>query len=194
MQLNVRGTRYFRQLWLAFAELFFSTLDFQFTFSLFPSLSLLSLTKATGTKAMNTVMSTLYGEGFFIHWTKAEKIGKLWLLFLQKYALCARLVYRLGRSRFALVPKLHMLHHGCMRLLREAEQAKKNGTRWTVNPLGESVQQQEDFIGKPSRLSRRVSAKQIHARVCKRSLSSTMQCLKEADEDKRGLFFLRNVR
>ena len=143
---------------------------------------------------MNTVMSTLYGEGFFIHWTKAEKIGKLWLLFLQKYALCARLVYRLGRSRFALVPKLHMLHHGCMRLLREAEQAKKNGTRWTVNPLGESVQQQEDFIGKPSRLSRRVSAKQIHARVCKRSLISTMQCLKEADEDKRGLFFLRNVR
>ncbi|CAL1165836.1 unnamed protein product, partial [Cladocopium goreaui] len=119
---------------------------------------------ATGTKAMNSVMSALYGEGFFIHWTKAEKIAKLWLLFLQKYAMCARLVYRHGRSRFALVPKLHMLHHGCMRLLRQAELAKQNGTRWTVNPLGESVQQQEDFIGKPSRLSRRVSAKQIHAR------------------------------
>ena len=85
---------------------------------------------------MNSVMSALYGEGFFIHWAKAEKIAKLWLLFLQKYAMCARLVYRHGRSRFALVPKLHMLPPW----MHEAAQASRAcKTEWNsldCEPLG----------------------------------------------------------
>lgn len=141
-----------------------------------------------GTRAINTAISALYHEGFFIRWPRALKISKLWLLFLQKYSFASRLTYRRGLSRFALVPKLHMLHHGAMRLLREAQHAETSGTVWTINPLGESVQLQEDWIGRPSRLSRRVCPKVIHTRVCQRSLISAMQYLKKADKDPRGIF------
>ena len=143
-----------------------------------------------GTKSMNTAISAMYYEGFFIRHTRALKISKHWLLFLQKYSLCVGIVYRRGLNRFAIVPKLHMLHHGALRLMREAQRAEENETVWTVNPLGESVQLQEDWIGRPSRLSRRVSARRIHLRVCERSLISVMKHLKDADKDSRGIFSL----
>ena len=69
-----------------------------------------------------------------------------------------------------------------------SERAEEDKTTWTVNPLAESVQMQEDWIGRPSRLSRRVCPKLIHRRVCQRSLISVMQYLKRADKDQRGLF------
>ena len=146
------------------------------------------LTQAIGTAAMNTALSALYYEGFFIRWHRAIPIAKRWLLFLQKYSQATSIVYRRGLNRFSIVPKLHMLHHGAIRLLREAQRAQTNGSVWAINPLSESVQLQEDWIGRPSRLSRRVCPKQIHLRVCQRSLLSTMEHLKNADRDQRGLF------
>lgn len=144
--------------------------------------------QVTGTVAINTAIATMYHEGFYMRWPRGMKIAKLWLLFLQKYTLATSIVYSRGLNRFSIVPKLHMLHHGAIRLLREAEKAKANSTGWCVNPLSESVQMQEDWIGRPSRLSRRVCPKQIHLRVCQRSLISTMSHLKTADEDQRGVF------
>ena len=144
--------------------------------------------QATGTSAMNTVMASLYQEGFFIRAYKAERIAKLWLLFLQKYALAARICYCRGLRRFALVPKHHYLHHGCIRLLREAQKALRDSDGWALSPLGESVQMEEDFIGRPSRMSRRVNPKRIHYRVCQRTLISAMIALKQSDKDPRGLF------
>ena len=149
--------------------------------------------QAVGTSAMNTAMSAMYHEGFFIRWGRAAKIAKLWLLFLQKYTLATSLVYQRGLNRFAIIPKLHMLHHGALRLLRESQRAEEDGTIWALNPLSESVQLQEDYIGKPSRLSRRVAPRQIHLRVCQRSLISTMQFIKKADCDQRGLFAIGKV-
>lgn len=130
----------------------------------------------------------MYHEGFFIRSSRAMKIGKHWLLFLQQYTLATSIVHSRGLNRFAVIPKLHMLHHGALRLIREAQRAEEDGTIWTINPLAESVQLQEDWIGRPSRLSRRVSPRQIHLRVCQRSLISVMQFLKRADADQRGLF------
>ena len=121
--------------------------------------------QAIGTSAMNTAVSAMYYEGFFIRWPRAQKIAKLWLLFLQKYSLATAIVYRRGLNRFSIVPKLHMLHHGALRLLREAQRAEENSTVWCINPLSESVQMEEDRIGRPSRLSRRVNPKQIHLRL-----------------------------
>lgn len=83
-----------------------------------------------------------------------------------------------------------MLHHGCLQLLRQAQRAEEDETIWTINPLAESVQQREDYIGRPSRLSRRVCPPKMHFRVCQRSLIAVMQALKAADGDKRGLFSL----
>ena len=149
--------------------------------------------EAVGTSSMNLAISVMYSEGFFIRCERALKVAKLWLLFLQKYSLASLLVYRKGLNRFATIPKLHMLHHGCMRLLREAQQAQRNSTIWTLNPLSESVQMQEDWIGRPSRLSRRVCPKLVHLRVCQRLLISTMHHLKRADVDQRGIFSLQGA-
>lgn len=145
-------------------------------------------TQVIGTKSMNTAFSALYHEGFFIRWPRAKKVAKLWLLFLQKYTLASRIVYNRGLNRYAIIPKIHMLHHGALRLFREAQRAEEDNTTWALNPLGESVQVQEDWIGRPSRLSRRVSPRQVHYRVCQRTLISAMDFLKKADRDARGLF------
>eukprot|EP00438_Fugacium_kawagutii_P020148 Skav209770 [mRNA] locus=scaffold9:375456:377362:- [translate_table: standard] len=99
-----------------------------------------------------------------------------------------RIVFARGKNRFAVVPKLHMLHHGALNLLRESQRAEEDNTDWTINPLGESVQMEEDWIGRPSRLSRRVAPRLLHYRVCQRMLISAMDFLKKADLDQRGLF------
>lgn len=138
---------------------------------------------------MNFALSSLYKEGFFICAQRARQIASCWLLFLQKYTDAASFVYRSGLSRFALVPKVHYLHHGAIRLLREAERGlEEGGCGWAINPMSESVQVQEDFIGRPARLSRRVCPKRTHLRVLQRSLINTAKALKQADKDQRGLF------
>ena len=140
---------------------------------------------------MNTAISAMYHEGFFIRWPRALKISKLWLLFLQKYSQAVSIVYRRGLNRFAIIPKLHMLHHGALKLLRESQRAQEDGTTWTINPLSESVQMQEDWIGRPSRLSRRVAPRRVHFRVCQRSLISVMQFLKKLIKISGGCLLLR---
>lgn len=144
--------------------------------------------QAIGTSSMNTAISALYHEGLFIRWPRAMKIAKLWLLFLQKYTQATRIVFARGRNRFAVVPKLHMLHHGALALLRQSQRAEEDNTVWTLNPLGESVQMEEDWIGRPSRLSRRVAPRKLHYRVRQRMLISAMDFLKKADLDQRGMF------
>lgn len=139
--------------------------------------------EAIGTRSMNTALSAMFHEGFFIRAQKSKQIGQQWMLFLQQYAKAAAFAYRSGISRFPLVPKTHYLHHGALRLLREAEQGLTRGSHgWAVNPLGESVQVQEDFIARPSRLSRRVCSKKVHLRTLQRSLVSVSDCFSNLTE------------
>ena len=83
-------------------------------------------------------------------------------------------------NRFTLIPKIHMLHHQCVRLQQECAKSL-----YCCNPLAESVQMQEDFIGRPSRLSRRVGIKLVHLRSIQRSLIAQEFALKASDEDDR---------
>ena len=83
-------------------------------------------------------------------------------------------------NRYAFVPKVHMLHHSAWQLHQEACKAP-----WATNPLGTSVQIQEDFIGRPARLSRRVAMRSIHVRVLQRTLISAEFALRDADRDQR---------
>ena len=46
---------------------------------------------------------------------------------------------------------------------------------WVENPLSTANQMQEDYIGRPSRLSRRVHASRLHTRVLQRSLLAFAQ-------------------
>ena len=117
---------------------------------------------------MNVFFSTLYGAGYWIRREVALCLAELVKIFLLSYSTCAVLCKQRRSNRFALVPKLHMLDHVGKRLHDDAGKAG-----WCRNPIAESVQIQEDYIGKPSRVSRRVSSRKIHERVLKRALLAT---------------------
>ena len=136
--------------------------------------------KAKGTTAMNLLMEALYREGFWIHRDRGLQLAELFMLFLKCFQCAVSESRARGLNRFSLVPKIHMLHHISLRMKSECQQAA-----FCCNPLAESVQIQEDYIGRPSRLSRRVGMKLLHLRVVQRSLISTMYALKRADSDNR---------
>lgn len=114
--------------------------------------------KVDGTKAMNFATRSLYRAGYWIPSSEARRIAMAGMAFLQSYAKCASIAHTQGLNRFQILPKLHMLHHCFQELLWMADIAA-----WAINPLGESCQQGEDFIGHSSRLSRTVNIKKHHA-------------------------------
>jgi hypothetical protein len=128
--------------------------------------------KARGTKAMNACLSALYSEGVWIPSSQADRIATLGLNFLKCYGEVAVICYKRGIKRFQLIPKLHMLHHQFINLSWHASIAQ-----WSLNPLCESVQMDEDFIGKPSRLSRRGGARIQAIRLLQRYLCSVRKHL-----------------
>jgi hypothetical protein len=85
--------------------------------------------------------------------------------------------FSVSPNRFTMIPKLHYLCHQALRLISES----KTGA-WSINPVAESVQMQEDFIGRPCRLSRRVNPRACHRRVIDRSLLATTFALQETTE------------
>lgn len=124
----------------------------------------------------------MYFAGFWIPRDQGVRLGKWILTFLQSYHRCAVLAFQAGQNRWPLMPKLHFIHHDALKLIHCPAHAK-----WCINPLATSDQMQEDFVGRPSRLSRRVSVQQIHLRVAQRSLISAYTAIQASDRDERGL-------
>ncbi len=62
------------------------------------------------------------------------------------------------------MPKGHYLHHQFLDLLHASRKGE-----WSLSPIVFSNQLSEDFVGKPARLSRRVSARKVPLRVIQRS-------------------------
>ena len=89
------------------------------------------------------------------------------------------------KALWALMPKGHVVHHLFSDLFEAADE-------WVINPLVFAVQISEDFVGKKSRLARRVHATQVIRRVLERSLVSSHQHWTDAGffqgwgEEKRG--------
>ena len=135
-----------------------------------------------GTKSLNIGISAMYCLGYWVRRDYAIKIAHHLLKFLQMYQKCAAASIQLRRNRFPIKPKLHMVHHCVQRLLSEAGRSQ-----WVTNPIAESVQMQEDYIGRPARMSRRVNPRAIHERTLFRSLIASMEALLASDVDVRGL-------
>lgn len=138
--------------------------------------------QARGTKAMNTAMRFMYASGFWILKDRGIQLGRWLLCFLQAYQVCARITFGERRNRFPLMPKLHYIHHDSLTLIYAPPTVK-----WVRNPLTTTNQMQEDYVGKPSRLSRRVAVPQLHSRVMSRCLISAYHAILASDKDERGL-------
>ena len=128
--------------------------------------------EARGTCLINTVTAVLYSEGYWIPSQRGSILARMLHGYLLQYSRLAVLAVKQGLNRWPMVPKLHMLAHTAEQMRTEAQRGS-----WIQNPLATANQQQEDYIGRPSRLSRRVHASQLHVRVIERSLLASWQAL-----------------
>ena len=138
--------------------------------------------EARGVKAINIAVGAMYNSGFWLKKQHALGIGKLIYSFLAHFSICAHKTLQQGKRRFAITPKMHMLAHAGNDLLQEAQLSE-----WRRNPIAYSNQLQEDFIGRPSRVSRRVNIRSLHRSVLMRSLIFYQRALLSSDDDTRGL-------
>lgn len=143
---------------------------------------LLLVSKVDATVALNKAMSFLYSAGFWIQDWKAKRVANCFFHFLGSYQRLAYLTFVAGKARYQLIPKLHYMHHFAVDLDRQASHS-----RWAQNPLATSVQCQEDYVGRPSRASRRVNIRRLHRNVISRILILQCQALVKADQDQRGM-------
>lgn len=132
---------------------------------------------------MNMSMHYMNGEGFWIPSGQGKVLGRWLISFLQSYAMAAAVALEERSPRWSILPKHHCLHHCALDLYYGGDK----GASWLINPVAMSNQMQEDYVGKPSRLSRRVHVQRIHERVMQRALISAHLSIKSSDEDDRGL-------
>ena len=145
---------------------------------MFPHVSCkLKWLQAEAVTVMNQFLSGLYRQGVFIPPEKGEELASKGLLFLKRYSELARLCYDRKKKRFAFTPKGHYLHHQILTLFDEASQGK-----WGMNLLVFACQLQEDFVGRPSRLARRVSSRTTSLRVIQRVFLAIRNCVDDDDE------------
>lgn len=101
---------------------------------------------------MNVVFRT-YAAPAFLDLNQGNLIGNLGCEFLVIYSQMAKVCYNHRQPYlFPMYPKLHFLHHTFLRILDEGSEFG-----FSLSPMLTACQQDEDTIGKASRLSRRVS-------------------------------------
>lgn len=119
---------------------------------------------AEATSCMNSAFEALYTQDLWLPGHEARRIGQLGLRFMELYGKLARHAYDNGQALWAFMPKAHICHHIWLECATAGE--------WHMNPLTFAVQVSEDFIGKKSRLARRVAPQQVIKRVLERSLQA----------------------
>ncbi|CAK9110820.1 Uncharacterized protein SCF082_LOCUS51463 [Durusdinium trenchii] len=137
---------------------------------------------AAAVSAINISMTFLYQNGLFIRAAHAKQLSQWLFVFLGHYACCAEICLRERKRRFPLYTKAHMLAHAALLLRRSSERAP-----WALSPLATACQMQEDFIGKPSKVSRRINVRQAHRNILWRCLIKTKFSLIAAAQDMRGM-------
>lgn len=104
----------------------------------------------------NSFLRSLYMADVWMQPPAARAAAEHGLRFLRRYGALAKLAFDSGRTLWVVQPKLHAHHHISLYLPLGSERGP------VLNPMCFSTQASEDFIGRPSRLSRRVTA----ARLC----------------------------
>ena len=121
--------------------------------------------KAGAAKAVNAALSEMYTGDMWLSPIEATRIANRGLYFLRAYAKLAYNYNRLGLTRFPLYPKAHMLFHTFYGLLVAAKQGK-----YSLNAVCESCPQDEDFVGRVSRISRRCGTRAIQPSALRKYL------------------------
>ena len=132
-------------------------------------------TALEGGKAMLQALRLLYEADCWLEADEAKRIAGLGLKFLKRYAQAASLSYRDGKALFVLMPKMYAVQHIWLQLWAEGCEGG-----YCLNPITTSVAHDEDFISRPSRLSRRVASVTVIRRTIERYLQSAYAAWIEA--------------
>ena len=128
--------------------------------------------EADAVVVMNKAMRGLYKSGAWINKDEAAEIAMNGVKFLEIYGELAKIAFQRGLSKFPLTPKFHYLNHTWTGMLEEAKRS-----RWVLNPLCFANQLSEDFIGRPSRISRRVNPRSAAKRTVQRTFLAMRNCM-----------------
>ena len=107
-----------------------------------------------------------HSHGLWVERACAQAMYVHMLTALRGYTVLGRESIRLRVRCFILKPKHHSLHHIAMRLRAQLEL----GATLILSPQCFGCEMNEDFLGRISRLSRRVSFRLVDLRVCERYL------------------------
>lgn len=124
------------------------------------------------TACINECLEQLYKEDLWLDASTSHDIARKGLRFMELYAKLARHAHGNRRALWIIMPKAHACHHIFLECMDAVE--------FHINPLAFSVQVSEDYIGKKSRLARRVDTKQVVARVLERSLQGARKQWEDA--------------
>ena len=131
-----------------------------------PEQSLLFKTWEAATEIYHC-LAKLYRESVWIPKARAQVISSHGLKFLSLNGECALQAFNQNRAMFTYMPNLHRLAHIFFEMQDQARVAEH-----VLSPLLSSCQMEEDFVGRPSRVSRRVSPKLAMLRTTERSLEA----------------------
>jgi hypothetical protein len=111
-------------------------------------------------RAIDFFFSSCYAHGVWVPAADARAISSAGLCFLQSYQKLASLCIEKNLNRFMQQPKGHALFHSFYSMYEEALNCE---CAW--NPLNDAVPQNEDFVGRLSRSSRRVAQRKVSQRT-----------------------------
>ena len=111
--------------------------------------------------------SKSFREDVWMDRLKALELSYHGFAFLRLHGRCAQRAHASGRALFLFMPNLHRLHELFFCLYDQAQIADK-----CLNSMIWNCQIEEDYIGRPSRTSRRVGVQQVIRRTMERCLQS----------------------
>ena len=130
-----------------------------------------------GARAIGVCMRTMLQANLWMSLAETSTVGQAALHFVQCYGKLATICHDRKLCLYNLTPKLHCLHHVALRVLRQADQQLP----YSMNPLAKSCFTDEDFIGRVSKISRRVAPRLQSLRTIQRYLAGTRQELNGAE-------------
>lgn len=122
--------------------------------------------QAIGTRKLNEFMRGIWTEDVFIPASKGLVLSECLIDFVRIYAWEAYEADQEDRQVFPMLPKLHALHEVGYEMKRQSLQSA-----WCFNPVVETCQLCEDFVGRTAYLTRCVSPRLQALRTLQRYLS-----------------------
>lgn len=144
----------------------------------FDATSRVDLLLKAGCDAIDDCMTTMLSASLWMTPLEAQSVGLGAVKFLRVYGKMALHFWNEGCCLFNMVLKLHMFHHLGLNVL----DAVNSGAQHITNPLIYSTFQDEDFIGRVARLSRRVNPRLQSLRTIQRYLVSTRHELEHTED------------